>query len=219
MIPILRSIQVGLPKTYGHPDAEDPMDREWRTSFFKEPVHGRVAVHAEHLDGDGSADRIHHGGADKAILAYAAGHYPGWQQELQQDFPPGAFGENFTIEGLTEETVCIGDRFRIGDVIVEVSQPRQPCWKLARRWRIKDLPARVVMTGRSGWYLRVCQTGTIEPGWKLERIDQPHPEWSIALANRVYHHMKGDRVIAGELAAVPALSQSWKDDLMKRTQG
>ena len=94
------------------------------------------------------------------------------------DMPYGAFGENLTIAGLSEESVCIGDIFRIGDVTFEVSQPRQPCWKLARRWRMHELLGLVVRNGRSGWYLRVLEEGWIEAGMPVELIERPNPAWS-----------------------------------------
>src|SRR5262245_26543296 len=103
---VLVSIQVGMPQTRGVEGAIDPMDRPWATGFVKEPVHGLVHVGREHLDGDGQADLRVHGGVDKAILAYSAKHYPGWRAELgMPDLPHGAFGENFTIDGLDESTV------------------------------------------------------------------------------------------------------------------
>ena len=158
--PLLVSIQVGLPRFYGRPGADDPMDRPWETGFFKQPVDGPRWLGRTNLAGDGQADLVNHGGPDKAVLCYAASHYPGWRGELDRpELPHGAFGENFTIEGLTEETVCVGDTYRLGGAIVQVSQPRQPCWKLAWRWRLKELTALVERSGRTGWARRVAQRG------------------------------------------------------------
>ena len=217
-MPKLLSVQVGPVRVHGRPGSDDPMDEVWTTAFFKEPVAGPVAVHWESLDGDGQADRENHGGPDKAILGYAAPHYPVWQAELGVTFPPGAFGENLTIDGLTEEAVCIGDVWQVGDVTLEVTQPRQPCWKLARRWRMRTLPALVVQNGRSGWYYRVRQTGTVEAGLEMTLQSRPNPEWTVARCNRVMHHMRNDRVMAGELAAVPGLSESWREGLRRRAR-
>ena len=123
--PLLVSIQVGLPRAYGMADADDPMDQPWQTGFFKLPVDGPRWLGRTNLAGDGQADLVNHGGPDKAVLSYAASHYPAWREQLEKpDLPYGAFGENFTIEGLAEETVCIGDRYALGQAIVEVSQPR-----------------------------------------------------------------------------------------------
>jgi len=153
---ILCSIQVAVPRSYGREDAADEHDQPWTTGFYKTPVEGSVFVATMNLAGDGQADLKNHGGADKAVLAYSADHYPQWRDELRiPEMPHGAFGENLTISGLSEKSVCIGDIFRIGKVTFQVSQPRQPCWKLARRWRMHELVRFVVHNGRSGWYLRV----------------------------------------------------------------
>ncbi len=215
--PVLLSIQTGTPVDHGRPDAPDPMERLWTSGFFKSPVAGPVFLGKTNLDGDGQADLENHGGPDKAVCVYAADHYDAWRDELAiLDLPMGAFGENFTIAGLIESDVCIGDVWQLGAVIVQVSQPRQPCWKLARRWKLKDLPARVVETGRTGWYLRVLQEGMVSPGLSLTLIDRPFPQWNIANANVVMHHDKTNRESASALAAVPALSSSWKETLLKR---
>lgn len=215
---VLESIQVGLPRTHGSPGAADAMDRPWQTAFFKQPVAGPVAVGWSHLAGDGVADRENHGGPDKAVLAYSADHYADWQRQLNLPaLPGGAFGENFTVRGLTESTVCIGDIWRIGDCRFEVSQPRQPCWKLARRWRMKELPALVVATGRSGWYLRIVQAGTVEAGQEVVLERRPNPAWTIARASHVFYHQKDDPAANRDLLAVSELSMSWKEVLIGRT--
>jgi len=127
------SLRVGMPRTFGREGAVDPMERPWRSGIFKEEVDEPVWLGRTNLVGDGQADLKHHGGPEKAVHVYAAAHYPAWQRELQRaDLTYGAFGENFTVEGQTEETVCIGDTYRVGDAVVQVSQPRQPCWKPAR---------------------------------------------------------------------------------------
>ena len=213
----LVSVQVGKPAFHGTPGAADPMDRPWLSGIFKSPISGPVPVRRTNLDGDGQADLANHGGVDKAVLAYAADHYPGWRERLNRpDLPFGAFGENLTISGVTEANVCIGDVWRCGEVVFEVSQPRQPCWKLARRWKVKELPAIVVATGRSGWYLRVLQEGVIEAGQAFELIERPNPEWPIERANRVMYHMRDDRAANAELAAVPQLAMSWREELLQR---
>lgn len=214
---ILESIQVGLPKQLGTPGAVDPMDRPWVSGFFKEPVTGPVEVGWSHLVGDGVADHENHGGPDKAILAYSADHSAGWQAELRLSaLPFGAFGENFTVRGLTEADVCIGDLWRIGPCLFEVSQPRQPCWKLGRRWRIKELPALVVSHGRTGWYLRIRQAGLVEAGMPLVLEHRPNPAWTILRANTTFYHLKYDAGANEELLSVPELSMSWKETIRGR---
>ena len=211
---------VGRPVTVGTPGATDPMDREWTTGFFKRPAPGPVALGVPGLDGDGVADPVNHGGPDKAVCAYPAAHYPGWAAELAVvDFAFGAFGENVTVAGLSEADVCVGDVFAVGSAVVQVSQPRQPCWKLARRWRVKALTARVVESGKTGWYFRVLTPGTVAAGDALTRTARPHPEWPVTAANAVLHHRKADRAAAAALAACPALSASWVETLARRAAG
>ena len=216
---ILQSIQTGAPRNYGFEGAADVHDKPWTTGFFKTPVKGPVFAGATNLTGDGQADLKNHGGIDKAVLAYSAGHYPKWREELGiPDMPYGAFGENLTIAGLSEESVCIGDTFRIGKVIFEVSQPRQPCWKLARRWRMHELTGLVVRNGRSGWYLRVLEQGWIEAQMLVELIERPNPAWSIARANEILNHRRNDLPLTLQLASVPRLSDSWVQELQERAE-
>ena len=213
----LHSIQVGNPKDYGFEDAVDPHDKPWKTGFFKTPIEGPAFVGTTNLSGDGQADLVNHGGVDKAVLAYSAGHYPKWREELRMpDMPCGAFGENLTIAGLSEPSVCIGDIFRIGTTIFEVSQPRQPCWKLARRWRMHELTGLVVRNGRTGWYLRVKEQGWINTGMPVVLIERPNPAWSIARANEILHHHRTDLPLTLALANVPRLAGSWVEELHER---
>src|SRR3954447_26270036 len=142
------SIQLGRPASMGEPGVADPLLRPWTSGIVKWPRAGKVWLGRTNLEGDGQADNRNHGGPEKAILAFSAGHYPVWREELARpDLPFGAFGENFTIDGQGEAAVCVGDVYLVGGATVQVSQPRQPCWKLARRWGLKDLPARVQQTG------------------------------------------------------------------------
>lgn len=212
-MPRIASIQVGLPQTYGSPDAVNPHNRLWTTGFFKQPVIGQVWVEWENLQGDGQADLRVHGGIDKAVMAYSGDHYPAWQAELGLDsIPGGAFGENLTIAGLTETGVCLGDVWQAGSVRLQVSQPRQPCWKLGRRWQNNLLPKLVVKSGRSGWYFRVVETGEIEAGTELILVDRPHPQWTIARANEAMYQGAA-AVDLMELASLPEVSRAWIKDL------
>lgn len=216
--PLLLSIQVGLPRVLGA-NAPDSPEPPWSSGIVKESVEGAVWVGRTNLAGDGQADLKHHGGPDKAVLAYSADHYPFWRQALSPpEMPYGAFGENFTIAGLTEREVCIGDVYAIGPARVQVSQPRKPCWKLARRWGIKDLTAQVEATGRTGWYLRVLTEGYVESGLPVELLERPYPEWTIARAAHVMRHIRDDREAAAELAACPLLSLAWRETIMARLE-
>lgn len=218
-VAVLLSIQVGMPREHGVDGAPDPMDQRWYSGFYKAPVAGPVRVGRINLAGDGQADLKAHGGPDRPILAYCAQHYDRWREELGvADAPFGSFGENFTISGPDETDVCIGDRYAVGPARLEVSQPRQPCWKLARRWRNSELPALVTRHNRGGWYLRELEEGTVEAGMTVERLDRPFPQWTIVRANHLLHHGKDDPQACRDLASCPALSTDWRRYMMKRAE-
>jgi MOSC domain-containing protein YiiM len=220
--PAILSLHAGQPESLGIAGAAAWFDEAWRTAIFKRRIDGAIAVTELGLVGDGHADLANHGGLDKAVCVYPGVHYPTWREALAgqldgthvvQEFDAGAFGENVTVSMVTERDVCIGDTYRIGSVIVQVSQPRQPCWKLARKWRIKDLAAQAVANGHTGWYFRVLRHGTLTAGDTLTLQDRPHAGWTVAAANLVMHHRVGD---ASALIAVDALSDSWKRTLRSR---
>lgn len=212
------SLQVGLPREVSETEAGDS-NKAWTTGFFKQHVDGPVWLGSLNLAGDGQADLVHHGGANKAVCAYSADHYPFWQRELEcVEMQHGAFGENLTIAGLTEQDVCIGDTWSIGEVLVQVSQPRQPCWKLARRWNIKDLALQVQQTGRTGWYFRVLREGHVAMGMPMTLIERPFSEWTVDKANHIMHHDKQNFVDAARLASIPLLSSNWQESLLRRVQ-
>ena len=204
------SVNVGMPREHGVEGAANPMDRPWTTGFFKEPVAGPVRVGATNLEGDGQADLRVHGGPDKAVMLYAAAHYSAWNAELGFAMPFGAFGENLSVAGTTEADVCIGDVLEIGTARLQVSQPRGPCWKIARRWKIRDLSARVQRSGRTGWYARVLREGVLQAGDAYVVAERPHPEWSVALATELLRPGNGREAEAAALAALPELAASWR---------
>ena len=175
----LVSIQVGRPRKV-----------KWRrmtvsTGIFKEPVAGRIMLRQHNLDGDRQSDLAVHGGWDKAVYVYPSEHYAYWRQELPgMHLPYGSFGENFTTEGLDEESAHIGDRFRIGGAVVEVTQPRLPCYKLAVRFKRPDIPKRFHASGRCGFYLAVIQEGEVGAGDGFERIARSDRELSVIQSYR-----------------------------------
>ncbi|MGW8180075.1 MAG: MOSC domain-containing protein [bacterium] len=153
------SVNVGLPKDVVW------KDRTYRTGIFKEPVAGEVAVHFEHLEGDGQAELAVHGGRDKAIYAYPSEHYGFWREVFSEmDIPLGMFGENLTTTGLSEDTVRIGDRYRVGSAELVVTQPRMPCAKLGMRFQDKTMIKRFLASRKSGWYYSVAQEGSLSAG-------------------------------------------------------
>ena len=213
----LLSIQVGLPRSYGHEGATDPFDRPWRTGFFKEPVSGPVQLTTTGLVGDGVADSRWHGGPEMAVLAYSADHYPLWRAETGLDsMGPGGFGENLTLEGMAESDVCIGDVFAVGQVRVQVSVPRAPCRHIDRRWRKVGLCDASRSNGRVGWYCRVLETGTLSAGQEVRLLERPLPQWTVSEVHEVRHHRKEDLVAAASLASCDLLSGEWRDYFAQR---
>ena len=211
------SIQVGLPADLNTPNSTDGHNRQWRSAIYKLPVSGPVAAGPNGLAGDGQADLRVHGGPDKAVYAYPSEHYRPWQAELGlAEMPNGAFGENLTTLGLLEDEVCIGDVLQAGLVRLQVSQPRGPCWKLARRWGIVDLALRFGASGRTGFYLRLLQPGELEAGQALLRVERPCPDWNVRRAHFLLEDPTSDRPAAASLAELPQLSQSCRKDLVKK---
>ncbi len=211
------SLQVGLPRTVQDDRSQDPMGSPWTTGFLKKPRHEPTWLGHVNLDGDGQADLENHGGPEKAVNVYPVEHYAYWATTVGLDvLQPGGFGENFTVEGLLEHNVCIGDVFAIGEAVVQVSQPRQPCWKLARYWGIKNLALKVQETGRTGWYFRVLKEGIVQVGNRLVLAERPYPQWTVSAANEVMHHKTQDRQAAEALANCIDLSVRWRDKLKRR---
>ncbi|MEO6093385.1 MAG: MOSC domain-containing protein [Novosphingobium sp.] len=185
------------------------------SAIAKLPVDGPVAIGPLGLAGDEQADRRVHGGPDKAIHHYPGDHYPFWREETG-GHPllegPGAFGENVSTLGLTESEVCIGDRYRLGGALVEVSQGRQPCWKQGHRFGIPRITARMVETRRAGWYYRVLESGEACAGDSLSLVERTLPEWTV---ERVFglliagDHIR-DTVAVRSLAALPVLAEPWR---------
>lgn len=208
------SLQSGPVRQYGVEGAEDPLERPWTSAIVKEAVSGPVWLGHEGLAGDSQADRRHHGGRDKALLGYGAGHYPAWRVELAEpDLAPGAFGENLAIEGATEHTVCVGDVFSLGKARVEVSQPRQPCQTLARRFRRRDMMRRVLERHAFGWYFRVLREGWLREGMRFVLEDRPWPQWTVREVERVMRRRREEPEAALRLARCEALPEDWRTTL------
>ncbi len=200
------SLQVGLPQKL-----ITGAGREWRSAIAKQAVSGKVPLGPENFAGDYQANRKYHGGPDKAVCLYSAEHYAYWRDALADpDFSYGAFGENLTVEGLTEDAVCIGDIFTAGTAILQVSQPRQPCANVSKRWSRPDLPRRMEHTGFTGFYCRVVQTGETANGDALVLTKRPHGGWTLARANTLMYGEPVDVDGVTDLRAVPALSAEWK---------
>ncbi|MBB6669212.1 MOSC domain-containing protein [Cohnella nanjingensis] len=186
-----------------------------RSGIGKRRVMQEVALGGTGLANDEQADTVNHGGPDKAVCVYPYRHYAYWEDVLGQSLSFGAFGENFTVDEVAEPDVRIGDVFAIGTAKVQVSQPRVPCWKLAMKWGLDELPALVLDTGATGFYLRVLEPGLVSPG-PLTLIAQHPAGLTVAEANRIMHKDKRDADGIRRLLAVDALADSWRDSLARR---
>ncbi|MEH7072955.1 MOSC domain-containing protein [Neobacillus drentensis] len=215
----LNQVFVGLPKTVGLKEAKNPMEREWTSAIFKEPVQGPVWVGKTGLAGDGQWATEHHGGPEKAVFAYALENYTYWQKELGiTEISAGGMGENFVMEHLTEGMISIGDTFQVGEAVIQVSQPRQPCWKPARRFKVKTLALLLQNTGKTGWYFRVLQEGNVEKGQTFTLVERPYPQWTILKCNQVIHAKQPNFEEVRELSECELLAPGMRDTLARRAQ-
>jgi MOSC domain-containing protein YiiM len=210
----LISINCGLPREV------DWHGTKVTTSIYKQPVKGRVVLRTLNLDGDKQSDLTVHGGEHKAVYCYPIEHYDYWKAELPgQPLPTGVFGENFTIEGLNENSVHIGDRFAIGSAEVVVSQPRLPCYKLGIRFESDDMVKRFLASRRTGFYLAVTREGEVGAGDEIVRLSHDPNSVPVSAITRLYVAKEYDdedfRQVqrARELSALP---DSWKQYLFEK---
>ena len=190
-----------------------------RTSIFKAPVEGRVRVAALNIAGDQQSDLAVHGGIDKAVYAYPSEHYAYWRKELPDlEFPWGAFGENLTTEGLLEDKVHIGDRFRAGSAEFVVTQPRIPCFKLGIRFNRPEMVKRFLRSGRSGFYLAVMREGDVAAGDDIDLVAADEQTVSVADINVLYTAQAADRELLRRASVLPALPESWREHFRERLE-
>lgn len=207
----LLAVSVGMPVDV------DYNGRTVSTGIYKTPVPQRVRVDESGLDGDGQADLEAHGGRDKAVYLYTLENYRFWQNEYKLPDPPyGRFGENLTVEGMPDDEICIGDRFRIGDAEVEVTQPRIPCFKLAMRMQQPDFAKRFLASGRVGFYVRVLNPADIGAGDPIEPVLR-HPE-KLSIRRSLAALVKGteQKTVIRQALGIEALSEAWREDLGRR---
>ncbi len=208
----VRQVLVGRAEAFARPGV---------TSAIAKQVAGQpVAVGELGLMGDEQADRRVHGGPDKAVHLYAWDHYDTWRQELATCKllnEPGAFGENLSTAGLDETQVCIADHWRVGSAILEVSQGRQPCWKLNVRFGVDDMATRVQKTLRAGWYCRVVQPGVLVAGNAMVLVDRPYPEWNVARLLALIRDRECRANVIDEVLELP-LTPSWRKLFSMRLQ-
>jgi MOSC domain-containing protein YiiM len=199
------SLNVGLPREVSW------QGKVVTTGIFKEPVDRPVMMRTLNLDGDAQADLTVHGGANKAVYAYPSEHYDYWRAELPGvNLPWGMFGENFTTKGLLEETVYIGDKFRIGETEVMVTEPRMPCYKLGIKFGRADIIKRFLASRRTGFYFAVAREAMVSAGAALELTGREQQEISVADITRLYAFEKDDLKSLRRAIEVEALPENWK---------
>lgn len=200
-----------------------PLDDRGRLSAIaKSALAGPWQISATGLAGDEQADLANHGGVEKAVHHYPRDHYATWAAELPVAAPllkaAPAFGENISTLGMTEANVHVGDIYRIGDVVLQVSQGRQPCWKLNARFGVPDMARRVQSSGRTGWYYRVLAPGEIRPGDNLQLVDRPQPGWPLARVTELLYHRTLAYDDLAALAEIPQLAAGWRKLAARRVE-
>jgi len=199
-----------------------PKEVQWRgrtvqTSIFKTTVSGPVHVARFNIEGDEQSDLSVHGGPAKAVYAYPVEHYNFWRRELPDaELPWGAFGENFTVEGLLEDEVWIGDRYRVGGAELVVTQPRMPCHKLAIRFGRPDMVKRFLQSRRSGFYLAVEREGTVTAGDPIERLARDERRLTVADVVDLYAADSANQPLLHNASEHPSLPASWREYFRKR---
>jgi len=188
------------------------LGRTLKTGIVKSPISGRIGVSSTGLEGDGQADLDNHGGVDMAVHGYPFEHYAFWQRELgREEMPPGQFGENLTIDGVTEMDLRIGDRLRAGTTLLEVSQPRIPCVKLAMRMELAAFPKMFLASGKVGFYFRVLEEGELGAGDVIEWEHRAENSMTVRDVARLVTFDAEQADAARRAAGLSALSQEWRD--------
>ena len=193
--------------------------RPAKSAIWKSPVVGRIAVRGVNLAGDDQADRKAHGGPDKVVYAYAVEDAGWWEQEIGRSLAYGEFGENLTTEGIEVNDALVGERWQIGTVVLEVSEPRIPCWRLGVRMNDKMFPRHFTEALRPGAYFRVVVEGDVEAGNEIRLVERPRHDLTIRDVFRIYTR---DRDEVDRLLTIPRVSESWRRwarDMAQRTRG
>lgn len=212
---IVRSVNVSLPKQVQH------KNKPVSTGIFKRPVSGRVAVNQFNLAGDQQVDLVNHGGEHKAVYGFASDHYAFWQKALgHPEFHYGKFGENLTIDGLDESRLCIGDQLQVGNCVLEITQPRVPCFKLGLAFDREEMPRLFVENAATGIYFRVIETGSVATGDQV-MVKQAHPaKLTVQRLFKAYFDKtvaeQEKQAVMQQALDIPALSIEWREKLEAR---
>ncbi|NKB22658.1 MAG: MOSC domain-containing protein [Alphaproteobacteria bacterium] len=213
----LLAVSVGTPKEVSYVDRKG-RELTTTTGIFKTPVDGRVVLRRTNLDGDGQADLEAHGGPDKAVYAYSRENYDFWAAELGRDdfADAGQFGENFTVVGMSDEDVCVGDRFRVGGALAEVTQPRVPCFKLGILMGIEGFQKQFAAACRTGFYLRVLEEGEAGAGDVIERAGYGDVRMSVRDMMHLLYFEPDNIAGAKKALEIEALSPGWRGSFEER---
>jgi MOSC domain-containing protein YiiM len=210
-IGVVSSVHVGRIAPLGPDDVP--------SGFVKTSIDGEARVGLLGIEGDEQADLTVHGGPEKAVYAYALSNYPLWRADfpdLAPNFGAGSVGENLAVKGLAEADLCVGDAHAIGSVLLQVCQPRQPCFKFALRFEDQRLPAAMRLNGRSGWYYRVLQEGVLKADDELILHDRPHPEFKFTRLLEAITRRNASREEAAAYAKLDGLASQWREHFAER---
>ncbi|MDH6673117.1 MOSC domain-containing protein YiiM [Paenibacillus sp. LBL] len=212
------SLNVGTPVTVEY------QGKDLSTGIYKQPVDGPLFLSTVNFAGDGQADLVNHGGVDKAVCAYPYEHYAYWENSLGKQLPYATFGENLTLRGMLEDRVCIGDMYRVGDAVVQISQPRYPCFKLSQKLGVKDMPVRVLNTGYSGFYFRVLEEGDVRADSSVTKLESHAAGATVLEVLRMMKDGRKDEQGLNRMLELDVLSVSlktqfgkWLEALQSRT--
>ena len=204
----LRSVNVGSPREI------EWLGRRETTSIWKSPVDGRVPVRGVNVAGDDQADRDVHGGPDKAVYAYAREDLDWWEREIGRELDDGNFGENLTVSGVDVTGAVVGERWEVGSAVLEVAQPRIPCWKFGARMEDASFPVHFAAAGRPGAYLRIVEAGEIGAGDEIRVGEKPAHGLTVGDVARIYHQERGRFAL---LLKAPELAAGWREWALRRT--
>ena len=216
----VRALLIGKARQYGSAAAADELGKAWRSAIFKNAQTGEIYAGELGFEGDEVADTEHHGGVNKAVFANSLENYPAWEAYLGlKNLPLGATGENLTVSGLDETSVSVGDVHKIGSLVLQVTQPRKPCFKLAKRWGNANLAKEIFATGLTGWYYKVLENGSCSAGCEIEILQKNENALSVMQINKLFFNPSENLDLLPKFRALEVLPASWQDDINRRLNG
>lgn len=214
------SLQIGKVKSYGDKNSKEFLNKYWQSASFKDVEKDKVWAGKLCFKGDEVADKVHHGGAEKAIFANSYQNYEKWAEFLEEEsLPFGALAENLTLSGVHESNVCLGDIHKIGSALLQVSQPRKPCYKISKKHNNKKFTNEIYTTGLTGWYYRVLEEGFIQAGNNIQIVFNEETKVSILEANMAFANPDEHRDILDKILTIPSIAPSYRASILKRVEG